>query len=181
MQNKPWIWAITLIALALFFILIIYGFTEAPHGSSQGNRNTPPIPTYIISLASIFIIIAIIPVFYVLLHKGLEKNFQETMKILVESMNSNTYNENEKKPSLVNCETIFFNFLNYNEKKVIKKIIEQKGQVIQSEISRMENMGKVKAHRIVKDLEKKGIINVEKYGNTNRITLNEDVKKILKI
>ena len=40
-------------------------------------------------------------------------------------------------------------------------------------------MGKVKTHRIVKDLERKGIIVIEKYGNTNRINLSENLKKIL--
>ena len=40
-------------------------------------------------------------------------------------------------------------------------------------------MGKVKTHRIIKDLERKGIIIVEKYGNTNRIILTEKLSKIL--
>jgi len=41
-------------------------------------------------------------------------------------------------------------------------------------------MGKVKTHRVVKDLQRKGIIVVEKYGNTNRISLSESLVKILK-
>ena len=179
MREKQWIWIITVCALAAFAIILVYGFTEAPHGSPAGKGNTPPVPTYIISLASIFIIIAIIPVFYFLLHRGLEKNFQETMKIIIQSMNENP--NKEDKPSMVNCETIFFNFLNYQEKQVIKKLTEQNGEALQSDISRMGNMGKVKAHRAVKDLEKKGVINIEKYGNTNRIFLKEEVKKILKL
>ena len=69
--------------------------------------------------------------------------------------------------------------MSYNEKKVVNKLIEQKGSVLQSEISRLESMGKVKTHRIVKDLERKGIIIIEKYGNTNRITLAENLSKIL--
>ncbi len=39
-------------------------------------------------------------------------------------------------------------------------------------------MGKVKAHRVLKDMEIKGIISIEKYGKTNRIALSEDVKKL---
>ena len=178
MRDKNWILVITICALAVFVILMIYGFTQAPHGSSNGNANVPPIPTYIISLASIFIIIAIIPVFYFLLHRGLERNFQETMKILIQSMNENPNKQDT--PQSINCKTIFLNFLNYQEKQVVKKLIEQNGQALQSDISRMGNMGKVKAHRAIKDLERKGIINIEKYGNTNRIYLEDEVKKILK-
>jgi len=177
MNNKNWIWIITICALAAFIITIIYGITKAPHGITESSGDLPPIPTYILSLASLFVIIAIIPIFYFLLQRGLEKNFQETMKILIQSANENTNKEN--KPNLVNCKTIFINFLNYQEKQVIKKLTEQNGQTLQSDISRMGNMGKVKAHRAIKDLERKGIINVEKYGNTNQISLNEDIKKIL--
>jgi len=61
----------------------------------------------------------------------------------------------------------------------MKKLIEKDGALLQSEISRMPNMGKVKTHRVVKDLELKGIIRVAKYGKTNQIHLSEDVKKVL--
>ena len=50
--------------------------------------------------------------------------------------------------------------------------------VWESEISGLPNMGKVKAHRVLKDMEIKGIISIEKYGKTNHITLSEDVKKL---
>ena len=180
MKNKNWIWFITILALTFLIVILIYGFTEAPHGSQIGRENNrPPIPTYILSLASIFIIIAIIPIFYILVHKGIEKNFQDTMKVILQSVNENTNKENQ--PAVVNCGTILLNFLNYQEKQVVKKLIEEKGNILQSDISRMGNMGKVKTHRAVKDLERKGIIKIEKYGNTNRIFLTEDIKKILNI
>lgn len=180
MKQKNWPLIITICAIAIFLGLLIYGLTEAPHGQSSGKGdNHPPIPTYILSLASIFIIIAIIPIFYILIQRGLEKNFRETMKVLIQSVNENTNKDNQ--PGVVNYESILLNFLNYQEKQVIKKLIEEKGNVLQSEISRMGNMGKVKTHRAVKDLERKGVIKIEKYGNTNQIYLTDDVKKILKI
>jgi hypothetical protein len=61
----------------------------------------------------------------------------------------------------------------------IEKIIENKGSVLQSEISRMEGMTKLKTHRAVKELERKGIVKLEQYGKTNRIILSEDVKDII--
>ena len=57
--------------------------------------------------------------------------------------------------------------------------MNKNGKILQSEISRMETMNRVKAHRIIKDLQKKGIITVEQNGNTNIITLVNDVLKIL--
>ena len=180
MKEKQWLLIITICAIAIFLGIIIYGLTGAPHGQSTGRSgNQPIIPTYILSLASIFIIIAIIPIFYILIQRGLEKNFQETMRVLIQSINENPNKDNQ--PGVINCGTILLNFLNYQEKQVIKKLIEEKGNVLQSEISRMGNMGKVKTHRAVKDLERKGVIKIEKYGNTNQIYLTDDVKKILKI
>jgi hypothetical protein len=180
MNEKKWMLVITIISIIIFFILIVYGLTSAPHGSQSGKDNgKPPIPTYILSLASIFIIMAVIPLFYILIHRGLEKNFQETMKVILQSINENA--DSELQPGVVNCNKIIFNFLNFQEKQVVKKLIEEKGNVLQSDISRIGSMGKVKTHRAVKDLERKGIIKIEKYGNTNRIYLTDDIKKILKI
>ena len=178
-MKKSGCWLLPLFQL-LYLLIIAYGLTSAPHGTQAGREESKPlIPTYILSLASIFIIIALIPIFYILIHRGLEKNFQETMNVMLKSINENT--NTESNPGLVNCSTIFFNFLNYQEKQVVKKLMEEKGNVLQSDISRMGNMGKVKTHRAVKDLERKGIINIEKYGNTNQIYLTEDIKKILKV
>jgi uncharacterized membrane protein len=42
----------------------------------------------------------------------------------------------------------------------------------------MPGMGKVKTHRILKDMKIKNIISMEKYGKTNRIKLSDDIKKI---
>ena len=70
-------------------------------------------------------------------------------------------------------------FLNLKEKKVLEKLIEKKGEVLQSEINLMEGMTKLKTHRAVKDLERKNIIKTETYGKTNRIILLEDIKELM--
>jgi len=74
---------------------------------------------------------------------------------------------------------LLLKFLNYGEKQVVKKLIENNGTILQSEISRMPNMGKVRTHRIITELKKKEIITIEKYGRTNRITLTEEAKNVL--
>jgi len=178
MKNKTWLLIISILTLVIFFIIILYGITAAPHGEGAQGRSHPIIPTYIISISGIVLIVALIPLFYYIIYAGLEKNYEKNMEIL-----SKTIGDSKKSNDTIGDKTEFtktiLNFLSYNEKKLINKLIEQKGTALQSEISRMEGMGKVKTHRIVKDLERKGVITVEKYGNTNRINLTDNLRKIL--
>jgi uncharacterized membrane protein len=109
--------------------------------------------------------------------KKVDKNMEKNMKLI-----SQIVNNNEKIPDSDNtknyCRTVLLKFLNYNENKIVKKLIENNGSMLQSEISRMPGIGKVKSHRILKDMRIKNIISMEKYGKTNRINLSEDIIKI---
>ena len=68
MKSKMWLLIISIISLLSFFILIIYGLTAAPHGDGAVDRGHPAIPTYIISIAGIILIVALIPLFYYLIY-----------------------------------------------------------------------------------------------------------------
>ncbi|MFH1470953.1 MAG: hypothetical protein ABIF01_04345 [Candidatus Micrarchaeota archaeon] len=68
--------------------------------------------------------------------------------------------------------------LDKDESKVLKKIISEKGRVLQAEISRLEGIGKVKSHRIIERLEKRGIIEIEGAGKTNIVKLAEKYRKL---
>jgi uncharacterized membrane protein len=177
MKSKTWLLVFSIIALIIFFIVILYGLTGAPHGEGGGSRSHPVIPTYIISISGIVLIVALIPLFYFIIYSGLERNYEKNMEILSKIVNNNKNNDGEPTSSQEFAK-IVLKFLSYNEKKVVNKLIEKKGSTMQSEISRMEGMGKVKTHRAVQDLERKGIISIEKQGNTNRINLTNDIKKI---
>ena len=67
-------------------------------------------------------------------------------------------------------------FLNASERKILEKLIENKGTTLQLEISRMPGMNKLKTHRAIKDLERKGIIKTESHGKTNLIILDNDIR-----
>ena len=178
MKSKTWMLIISIIALVVFALVIIYGFTAAPHGAGSQDRSHPAIPIYIISISGIVLIIALVPLFYYVIYSGLEKNYEKNMEILSKIVGDNNKAES-KDSNKANCTKVILNFMSYGEKKVIDKLIEQNGTALQSEISRIEGMGKVKTHRVVKDLERKGVIAIEKYGNTNRINLTESVSNIL--
>jgi hypothetical protein len=68
--------------------------------------------------------------------------------------------------------------LDADESKVLKKIISEKGRVLQAEVSRLDGIGKVKAHRIIERLEKRGIIEIEGAGKTNIVKLAEKYRKL---
>jgi len=178
MNIKKGMLIISIFALIIFFIVIIYGLTAAPHGDRGHDQGHPLIPTYILSLSSIVLIIALIPLFYYIIYASLERNYEKNMEILSKITGVNNHSENND-ISKTNLTKLLLKFLSYNEKKVINKLIEQKGSVLQSEISRMESMGKVRTHRTITELKKKEIITVEPYGKTNRINLTDDAENVL--
>jgi uncharacterized membrane protein len=144
-------------------------------GSGQGRAITQ---TYMLLIAVIIIICILIPVLYILLTRNVKKQLEDKMNIITEIVAKNgkdSVTDDADKSSKI----LFLKFLNYGENQVIKKLIESNGTILQSEISRMPNMGKVRAHRIITDLRKKEIITLEKYGKTNRIILTEDAKNVL--
>jgi uncharacterized membrane protein len=70
------------------------------------------------------------------------------------------------------------NFLEENEKEILKLIIKNKGKITQSSITKELKLDKVKVSRIINTLEKKEIIKREKQGMTNLVKLNEQLKEI---
>jgi uncharacterized membrane protein len=131
-------------------------------------------------LAVLAVMVALLaPLSYYFMSKKVDKHLEENMKLISQIVNIDNNNDQSETKNVENSyKAVLLKFLNYNENKVLKKLIEHNGNVLQSEISRLPNMGKVKAHRVLKDMEIKGIISIEKYGKTNRINLSEDVKKL---
>ncbi len=75
---------------------------------------------------------------------------------------------------------IILNFLNPHEKKVIETLIENEGKARQYELSHLPGLNKVKTHRILLNLEQKGIIHKEKLGKINKIVLDKELYEVLK-
>ena len=123
--------------------------------------------------------IVVFPLIYFFTVRNFRRQLDENQRLISTIVQTTHKETKEKETSHDSCKTLLLRFLDYNENKVMKKLIEKDGALLQSEISRMPAMGKVKTHRVVKDLELKGIIQVSKYGKTNQITLSEDVKKVL--
>ncbi len=73
---------------------------------------------------------------------------------------------------------IFYSILDNEEKKVLEMLIKNKGKVAQSMIA--HKFGKIKAHRILKKLKEKKIIEIKKEGKSNIIKLNKELLGELK-
>lgn len=70
------------------------------------------------------------------------------------------------------------NFLETEEKTIVKALIENKGKITQNKLNKITGIDSVKLHRRVTALVAKGICQKEKHGMTNMIILDDDLKNI---
>ncbi len=70
------------------------------------------------------------------------------------------------------------NFLDAEEKNIIKLIIDSKGVITQSKLVKLSGINKVKVTRILHKLELKGVIVKKPYGNTNKVELVQGLKEL---
>jgi len=72
----------------------------------------------------------------------------------------------------------FLDILDENDKKVLMCLIENKGEISQSKLTKILESNKVKISRIVAKMEEKGLIKKEKNGMTNKLILNDELKEL---
>ncbi|WMW25260.1 winged helix-turn-helix transcriptional regulator [Methanolobus sediminis] len=63
-----------------------------------------------------------------------------------------------------------------DEKKIVRTIVDNNGQILQNELVNRLDFSKAKTSRVLSNLEKKGIISKQKYGLTNCISLTEEIR-----
>jgi phage shock protein PspC (stress-responsive transcriptional regulator) len=83
--------------------------------------------------------------------------------------------EKQKKIVQTNMD-IILKFLSQDEREVVRLMAEKEGMTTQSEMAKLPGMTRLKAHRIVKKLETRGIVHVEKYGKINVVRLVEELR-----
>ena len=72
---------------------------------------------------------------------------------------------------------ILLDMLHGDERIIIKKIVENNGEITQSKLSTV--FGKVKTFRILENLRKRNVIVKESYGKTNNIRLSDNFRNVL--
>ena len=86
----------------------------------------------------------------------------------------------KERKDLKKCSHKIFNLMESEEKKIIQFIIQNSGEVNQSQISKSLNLDKVRISRVINSLENKKIIHKKKNGMTNLIILDNDLNQFLK-
>lgn len=71
-------------------------------------------------------------------------------------------------------------FMSNDEKKTIDFLVNNAGSGTQAEISKIQGMDRVKAHRVIKSLSEKKLIDVNLYGKARKVTIKSHVFDILK-
>ncbi len=202
--NRKILLVVSIISFAVFSVMFIENIFEEPvfsrennHTESSGNlsgssanlSNLPApfsfglerrsIPLDRLFISPILLIIAVITISYYFISKTFDERMEESINVIMkiidkkESLNSK---KTDEKP--LDNKNVVLKLLNFNERKVLEKLIENNGKIAQSKINECQGMTKLKTHRAVKDLESKGIIKTEKYGKTNMINLDRDVKDL---
>jgi apolipoprotein N-acyltransferase len=87
----------------------------------------------------------------------------------------NTTLEKQKRLVKTNID-IIMKFLSPEDREIVQLLISKEGMTTQSEIARLPGMSRLKAHRIVKKLEDRGIVHVEKYGKVNMVRIVDELK-----
>jgi predicted transcriptional regulator len=136
------------------------------------------IPVYSLLFSSILLVIATVPLAYYFMSKRLEEKIEKNFKIISQLIKKENHltKINSKE---MNDRHIILRFLSPNERRVVELLIAKNGKVLQSEIAHLQGMTKLKTHRAVKELERKGIISRESYGKTYVVSLTRDVKEVL--
>lgn len=183
MRKRELFLITSLIAIISFLIIFYFNVVEVAEQSSLiidrvGQGPPMPIPiNYRMWLSPLLLIVAVIPISYYFISQRLESKLEKNMKVMLKLVGRNNIKEKNTK-EIINKDAIL-KFLNFNERKVLEKLIKKKGEVLQSEISNMDGMNKLKTHRAIKNLEMKGVITTENKGKTKQIILSKDIKNIL--
>lgn len=140
------------------------------------------IPVHSMLLSSALLVAAVVASSYYLLSESLEQKLEMKFNVISKLVKGGRASAERARgdagPSRMDDTGIMLKFLNPNERRVVGFLIGKKREVLQSELSRIDGMNKLKTHRAIKDLERKGIIVRESVGKTNRVTLTADVKKL---
>ncbi|MEM2138340.1 MAG: hypothetical protein QW568_04595 [Candidatus Anstonellaceae archaeon] len=70
---------------------------------------------------------------------------------------------------------LLLKFLGDDERSVVGLLLKKKGIAYQSEIAGLEGMSRVKAHRVISKLERRGVVSVRKAGKINILEMPHEL------
>jgi uncharacterized membrane protein len=66
-----------------------------------------------------------------------------------------------------------------NERSVVELLLENNGSVPQYELTRLSGMNKVQTHRLLVNMEKRGLIKKTRLGKVNKVEINKDMRALI--
>jgi len=190
-RGKRWLLFISLLAMVGFVLNLYTSATfEAPPFLGAGNQSRPEapagpfepffrarlgLPLHSMFLASALLIAAVVPVSYYIVSESLEQNLEAKFSLISKLVKGGRM---LKSGPAAEGKEIVLKFLNPSERKVVEALIRKKGEMLQAELSRLDGMDKLRTHRAIRDLERKGVVSVHARGKTNLIALSKDVRDL---
>jgi hypothetical protein len=165
MQSKALIViaAMALIVSAVGLLLFVFSGGFGGKGQGMGSQEIPR------SLGLALFIVPLVVVFSVLGYS-----------LIFPSLHIKKPEPEASKPSVEKGETIYnavLRILNDDEKTIIETLADEGGTMLQKDIRWKTGLSRVKTHRILFRLAKRGIVSAEKHYNTNKITLADWLTK----
>ena len=151
---------IMVVALVVSFLgLLFFGFEGGFGGRGPGMDVEVP--------RSFWLILFVVPLVVVVAVLGYALVFPELSDEKPKQKPSSVPKVRKGEPAL----DAVLRVLNEDERKVIETLVAEGGTMLQKDIRWKIGLSRVKTHRILFRLAKRGIVSAEKYYNTNRITL----------
>jgi len=127
----------------------------------------------VVAPRSFWLVLFVVPLVVAVAVFGYALVFPELSKDKLKEKPSSVPTVKEREPAL----DAVLRVLNDDERKVIETLVAEGGTMLQKDIRWKTGLSRVKTHRILFRLAKRGIVSAEKYYNTNRITLADWLRK----
>ena len=151
---------ILIVAFAVSFLgLLFFGLEGDFSGRGHGMGAEFP--------RSFWLVLFVVPLFFVVAVLGYTLIFPEFSDEKLKKKPSSVPTV-EKEESVLSA---ILRVLNDDERKIVETLVAEEGTMLQKDIRWKTGLSRVKTHRVLFRLAKRGIVTVEKYYNTNKITL----------
>ena len=146
------------------------------NGNSQPTVQNPALPYFGVAFV-LLIGIAVTGVVGLAYYVALPEIKTGTAPVICEPVPQNNAKiEQEQKPTCTPLESIV-KTLSDEERKIIEVLNAHEGKYLQKYIRNETGLSRLQTHRIVARLAGRGIVNLEKTGNTNQVLLAEWLRK----
>ena len=165
MRSKT-LFLVLIVSVAVSFLgLLFFGCEDGFGGRGHGMVAEVP--------RSFWLVLFVVPLVVAVAVVGYALVFPELTDEKTKQATSSMPTVEKEEPAL----DAVLRVLNDDERKVIETLVAGGGTMLQKDIRWKNGLSRVKTHRILFRLAKRGIVSAEKHYNTNKITLADWLTK----